>query len=253
MTSIKWHIGCSGFHYREWKGIFYPEGMAQKKWFEFYGMQFNTVELNATFYRFPRLTTLERWHEVSPPDFSFSVKAPRLVTHYRQFNNCETLLTDFYGTVQNGLKEKLGPVLFQLPPSFAYSAANLDRIVENIHTGADNVVEFRNPGWWKKEVYETLKIKKIIFSGISYPLLPETVVVNNSKIYYRFHGIPKLYYSGYGDDVLKKTADTILKNKRVKEVYLYFNNTASAAAIENAMWIKKYVDHNSLQERKRQR
>src|SRR5690606_20714906 len=146
MASIKWHIGCSGFHYREWKGIFYPEGMAQKKWFEFYGTQFNTVELNATFYRFPQLSTLKRWRDASPPHFSFSVKAPRLITHYRQFNNCETLLTDFYGTVQDGLKDKLGPLVFQLPPSLGLSAGNLDRIVENIHPGPGNVVEFRDAG-----------------------------------------------------------------------------------------------------------
>lgn len=245
MNPIKWHIGCSGFHYREWKGIFYPEGMPQKKWFEFYSTQFSTLELNVTFYRFPQLTTLERWHAASPPHFSFAVKAPRLITHYKQFNNCESLLTDFYTTVQNGLKEKLGAILFQLPPSFTYSRASLERIVQNLRTGPDNVIEFRNAGWWRKEVYEALKIKKIIFSGISYPALPETAVMNNAKVYYRFHGIPKLYYSTYSHAVLKKMADSILKNKKVKEAFLYFNNTASTAAIENAMWIKAYVNNSN--------
>ena len=106
MRAIKWHIGCSGFHYREWKHKFYPEKLPQKRWFEFYSTQFNTLELNVTFYRFPQLAVLEGWYERSPSDFSFAVKAPRLITHYKQFNECESLLNDFYDTVQKGLKER---------------------------------------------------------------------------------------------------------------------------------------------------
>lgn len=242
MNKIKWHIGCSGFHYREWKGRFYPESLPQKKWFEFYSTQFNTLELNVTFYRFPQSAVLERWYAQSPPNFCFAVKAPRLITHYKQFNECESLLNDFYDAVQHGLKEKLGVVLFQLPPSFTYSTERLTRIVQNLRSGVHNVVEFRNAGWWKPEVYETLKANKITFSGISYPALPATAVVNHAIAYYRFHGVPQLYYSAYTHPVLEEVAGSLLKNKNVKEVFLYFNNTASMAAIENAMWIKAYVN-----------
>ena len=246
MNAIKWHIGCSGFHYREWKSNFYPEDRPQKKWFEFYSTQFNTLELNVTFYRFPQLSILERWHRQSPPNFCFAVKAPRLITHYKQFNGCKSLIDDFYDTVQKGLKEKLGVVLFQLPPSFTYSIERLEHIVQNLRSGAHNVVEFRNAGWWRQEVYETLKANNIIFSGISYPALPAMVVVNHTIVYYRFHGVPELYHSAYTHPVLKEMADSLLKNKKVKEVFLYFNNTASVAAIENAMWIKAYINSNSL-------
>src|SRR4051812_36983931 len=111
-----WWIGCSGFHYKHWKDIFYPEGLPQKKWFEFYCENFNTLELNVTFYRFPQLAFLESWYKRSPKKFRFAVKAPRSITHYKQFHDTESLISDFYGVVKTGLKNKLGCILFQLPP-----------------------------------------------------------------------------------------------------------------------------------------
>src|SRR6478672_4997710 len=103
----KWWIGCSGFHYKHWKGIFYPENLAQSKWFDYYNDRFKTLELNVTFYRFPRLPFLQEWYNKSPEKFTFSVKAPRAITHYRQFINVKDFPSDFYGTAQEGLKEKL--------------------------------------------------------------------------------------------------------------------------------------------------
>jgi len=244
MKAIKWHIGCSGFYYREWKGDFYPENLSQKQWFEFYTTQFNTLELNVTFYRFPQLAELERWHRKSPAGFSFAVKAPRLITHYKQFNACNELLDNFYDTVQNGLKEKLGIVLFQLPPSFSYSAEKLDRLVQHLRPAIYNAVEFRHPSWWRQEVFEKLKANKIIFCGISYPGLPDEVATSHSIAYYRFHGIPKLYYSAYSHQALKETADRLMNGKNLKEVFLYFNNTATLSAIENAKWISAYIDNH---------
>ena len=105
---MKWHIGCSGFHYRDWKEIFYPAGLPQKKWFEYYSSKFDTLELNVTFYRFPQLSFLRNWYEVSPDHFVFTAKAPRLITHYKRFRDCERLLNDFYTTLIAGLDNKLG-------------------------------------------------------------------------------------------------------------------------------------------------
>src|SRR3982750_2937983 len=117
---MKWWIGCSGFHYKHWKDIFYPQGLPQTKWFEFYCQHFNTLELNVTFYRFPRLSFLETWYKKSPKEFRFSVKAPRLITHFKQFHDSERFISDFYNVVKEGLKDKLGCTLFQLPPRSAY-------------------------------------------------------------------------------------------------------------------------------------
>src|SRR5690242_10251634 len=112
---MQYFIGCSGFHNKDWKEVFYPKGLPQSKWFEFYCTQFNTLELNTTFYRFPRIEILQKWYDKSSADFKFSVKAPRLITHYKQFNDVARLLNDFYTSVQEGLREKLGCMLFQLP------------------------------------------------------------------------------------------------------------------------------------------
>src|SRR5690349_13147184 len=102
MSTIQWHIGCSGFHYKEWKEVFYPKGLPQRKWFDHYCEHFDTIELNVTFYRFPELTSLQNWFHKSPDRFLFSVKAPRLITHYKKFEDCAGLLTDFYTTVRDG-------------------------------------------------------------------------------------------------------------------------------------------------------
>src|SRR3954470_2743104 len=119
-TDIQWRIGCSGFHYKEWKGVFYPKELSAKKWFEYYCEHFDTLELNVTFYRFPELHALQSWYERSPAHFIFAVKAPRLVTHYKKFNDTTGLISNFYNVVRDGLQDKLGCILFQLPPDLEY-------------------------------------------------------------------------------------------------------------------------------------
>jgi uncharacterized protein YecE (DUF72 family) len=238
---MKYNIGCSGFSYKEWKGVFYPDKLPQGKWFEFYCEQFNTLELNVTFYRFPTVATLQSWYNRSPHDYIFSVKAPRLITHYKRLTDIRELLTGFYSTCKDGLKHKLGPVLFQFPKQFIYSEENLNRIISNLDSNFINVVEFRHDSWWNEEVYTQLSKSKIIFCGISHPNLPDGVVINNGIIYYRFHGIPKIYYSGYGEKILKQFADTILQTDSSTKIFCYFNNTAAMAALENGQWLIRYL------------
>jgi len=244
MAKIKWEIGCSGFHYKEWKGIFYPESLPQKEWFKFYTEKFNTLELNVTFYRFPVLKSLEAWYDTSPANFSFTVKAPRLITHYKKFSDCSRLLDDFYTLIAKGLKEKLGPVLFQLPPKYIYTKERLELIVKSMSKEFKNVIEFRDASWWAPEVFNRLKKEKLIFCGIDYPGLPRDVIITNQTTYYRFHGRPRLYYSAYKRNDLKMVADAILASNKTTQAYIFFNNTATQAAIKNATWLKKYISVN---------
>jgi uncharacterized protein YecE (DUF72 family) len=246
MAKIKWEIGCSGFHYKEWKGIFYPGSLPQKEWFKFYTEKFNTLELNVTFYRFPVLKSLEAWYDTSPANFSFAVKVPRLITHYKKFSDCSRLIDDFYGLVTKGLKEKLGPVLFQLPPKYAYTKERLELIVGSMRKEFKNAIEFRDESWWLPEVFNSLKKEKIIFCGIDHPALPNNPVITNKTVYYRFHGRPRLYYSAYKKNDLKIIADSLLANNKVTEAYIFFNNTATQAAIKNAMSLKKYIYDHSI-------
>lgn len=234
---IQWHIGCSGFHYKGWKEIFYPKEVPQKKWFEYYAEHFNTLELNVTFYRFPQISMLESWYERSPANFSFSVKAPRLITHYKKMNDCEKFLNDFYQTVAEGLKEKIGCVLFQFPPSYSFTEERLERLIHNLHSEFPNVVEFRHSSWWNEKVYKKLGQNKITFSGMSHPLLPDKVIVNTSLLYYRMHGVPDLYRSSYSSSFLKKIIAEIKLYPGVKKVFIYFNNDYGGVAVKNAQEI----------------
>lgn len=234
----EWYIGCSGFHYKEWKNIFYPKGVGASKWFEFYCRHFNTLELNVTFYRFPQLNMLESWYRRSPEDFSFAVKVPRTVTHIKQFNDAHAELNDFYSLLQFGLKEKLGCVLFQLPPKYHYSEENLEKILNHIYPTFRNVVEFRHESWWRDDVKEKLWLHHVTFCGVSYPGLPDEVIVNDTLAYYRFHGVPKLYYSQYEESFLEKVVKEISESEKVSKVYLFFNNTATNAALSNARFVQ---------------
>ncbi|HUQ97273.1 MAG TPA: DUF72 domain-containing protein [Chitinophagaceae bacterium] len=231
---MHWYIGCSGFYYKEWKDIFYPKGLPQRAWFEFYAQHFNALELNNTFYRFPEMAFLENWYSKAPTDFQFAVKVPRDITHAKKFEETEALLSEFYAVLKAGLREKLGLVLFQLPPSFDYSAARLKTITTQLDTTFINVIEFRNISWWRDDVIEALRRKGITFCGVSYPGLIDSVVVNTPYPYYRFHGVPKLYNTPYEYGFLKNVVAAMGTVKEVKAAYLFFNNTMSGAAIENA-------------------
>lgn len=241
MPTLQWHIGCSGFHYKEWKEVFYPKGLPQRLWLQHYTRHFNTLELNVTFYRFPQLSFLQNWYQKTPPGFSFAVKAPRLVTHYKKFDACEPLLIDFYDTIQKGLQEKLAGVLFQLPAQLTCTPALLQKIVQQLDPAFTNVVEFRHSSWWQPEVYEILSKHHICFCSISHPQLPNEVISNTDTIYYRFHGVPQLYYSLYDETFLQQVVTAIKNAKHTKQAFVYFNNTAQTAAIQNARFVQQLI------------
>lgn len=238
----QWYIGCSGFSYKEWKDAFYPPKLAQSKWFDYYTRHFNTLELNTTFYRFPTVKSLNGWYEKAPPGFMFSAKVPRSITHYKRFNDTHRMMEDFYGLLREGLREKLGCVLIQLPPQFSYDLQKLDNIVSQIDHSFTNVIEFRNESWWKKNVQKILCEQDISFCGVSFPKIKfDDAVINTSLCYYRFHGVPHLFYSEYDEPFLEKIVAQIKKSRKARTIYLYFNNTASMAAVKNARFVQQII------------
>jgi uncharacterized protein YecE (DUF72 family) len=238
---IKWRIGCSGFYNKHWKGVFYPEKMAQSKFFDYYCEYFNSVELNTTFYRFPTKEQLEKWFRKCPGHFTFSVKAPRLITHYKKFNDCEKLLDDFYFACEKGLKEQLGCLLFQLPPGLEYSEEKLEQIASGLKPGFKNVLEFRHPSWWNKKVYDRLGKEDITFCSVDHPKLPDTLIANTARMYVRLHGRPRLFHSNYSQEQLENLYKAISAKRKVKEGYVYFNNTAGTAGILNALSFQEQI------------
>ena len=149
-------------------------------------------------------------------------------------------MSDFYDTVKEGLKEKLGCILFQLPPRLNYSKEKLDIIIKHTNLFFQNVIEFRHNSWWRKDVFETLERHNITFCGVSYPGIINDTITQCNLSYYRFHGVPKLYYSAYDTEFLK-TVSIRMMNSQIETAYIYFNNTASAAALANAAEIKNMV------------
>lgn len=228
------HIGCSSFYNTKWKNVFYPENIPSSKWFEFYCTHFNTFEINATFYKFPTLRILENWYKKSPDGFIYSVKAPKLITHIKKFANCKPEIDEFFSLCKQGLNDKLGCILFQLPPSFHYSPENLDLIIESMSPDFKIAIEFRNPSWWSQEVYERLARNNITFVSVSHPTMPTDIIVTSALGYVRIHGIPKMFYSEYSHTDLLKLHDVILKKNLFEQVFIYFNNTASEAGVLNA-------------------
>jgi len=229
----KWHIGCSGFHYKHWRGTFYPEKLAVKNWFNYYTEHFDTLELNVTFYRFPQLSVFENWYHKSSPNFRFSVKAPRIITHYKKFIDCQRLLHDFYTTVQQGLKEKCGCCLFQLPPAYHYTPERLDRMISSLDPAFPNVLEFRHESWWQETVYNALSQRQISFCGMSHPSLPSAIIQNSALFYYRFHGEDQLYASKYTGEQLQNFAAEVSRFKEIEQAYIFFNNDINTNAVYN--------------------
>jgi uncharacterized protein YecE (DUF72 family) len=240
------YIGCSGFYNKDWRELFYPKGLAQRNWFNYYSSKFNSLELNTTFYRFPTQTMLQKFYNESPQAFKFSVKAPRLITHFKQFKETESLLSDFYTSVAEGLKEKLGVILFQLPGKIAFSDELLQLILDKLDDSFKNVIEFRHASWWNKYVYDKLASKNITFCGASIKDLPDEIVSNTDIIYYRFHGIKKLYYSEYAKEEIERFADELTANNNSEAAYIFFNNTATMAAIHNAFELKEILSAKDL-------
>ncbi|HEX8517307.1 MAG TPA: DUF72 domain-containing protein [Bacteroidia bacterium] len=234
-------IGCSGFVYPGWKGKFYPADLARSKWLAHYSSKFNTVELNGTFYRFPLVKSFKTSYNATPPDFKFSVKAHKIITHSLRLKpEAREKIDTFIKIAEEGLEEKLGCILYQMPPSFKYTEENLENILSSIPHTNQSVIEFRNPSWWNEVVYNELDKSNIIFCNNDYPGMPEEIVETKGRFYMRFHGKPVLYKSEYTLPQLKKFVKKIPAAS--KERYVYFNNTWFLAAIANAMSIREMME-----------
>ena len=235
-----YHIGCSGWFYWDWKGLFYPEAMATSEWFGYYAKQFDTVELNAPFYSWPTVATVKSWRRKAEKPFVYTVKVSELITHVKQFQGTKTLIKDF-GFIADLLGEQMGCFLFQLPPSFHFSEARLSAIVEQLDPKRRNVVEFRHKSWWNEEVYEAFRENNIIFCSCSGPKLPDDVIKTADELYIRFHGTGKWYRHDYSSEELADWARRIIKAK-AKKAWIYFNNDYDGFAIKNAKELLRLLE-----------
>ncbi|MDB5506853.1 MAG: hypothetical protein JWR75_1491 [Devosia sp.] len=227
------NIGCSGWFYWHLKGSFYPTQMPTKEWFSHYADHFATVELNAPFYSWPTLATVESWRkQAEGRNMVYTVKASELITHIRKFEDTRTLVRDF-GYIADLLGPMMGCFLFQLPPSYHFAPERLQNILEQLDPSRRNVIEFRHKSWWTDEVYAAFEKAGAIFCTCSGPRLPDDLVKTAEDIYIRFHGVDAWYRHDYSHDELVVWADRI-RQARAERVWIYFNNDFNGYAIKNA-------------------
>ncbi len=240
-------IGTSGYNYPHWwNGVFYPSDLPQKKWLEYYAQFFNTVELNVSFYRLPKKETFEGWYQRTPKGFRFSVKGSRFITHIKRLKDCReplSLLMDH----TSPLKEKLGVILWQLPPRFEFQRERLEQFCVLLSTlphskSHGHAFEFRDESWFCKEAFRILEEFQFAFCIAHGSGLPFIEKITSHTIYLRFHGGEVLYGSNYSDKELKAWSEKIRDwERKGRNLFVYFNNDAFGFAIKNALTLKKMV------------
>lgn len=227
-------IGCSGWVYRHWKGDFYPVGLAQKRWFAHYSDAFDTVEINASFYRLPAPTTFEGWRAKAPEGFRYAVKANRFVTHLKKLVGCEEQVDDFVGLARL-LGPALGPILYQLPPSLHKDVARLDRFLARLPRDLEHVVEFRHASWYDETVLACLDRHGAGFVTHDLVGLVTPRWASGGTAYVRFHGTGGKYVGRYSDEELRAWADWLLQQRVAgRSAWAYFNNDIHGHAIHDA-------------------
>ncbi|MHB1132353.1 MAG: DUF72 domain-containing protein [Chloroflexota bacterium] len=234
----RWWVGTSGWIYQHWRGRFYPEGLAQSRWLHHYAGAFDTVELNASFYRLQSERAFQRWRDESPPDFVYAVKASRFITHYRRLAESDAPLALFLERARL-LGAKLGPILFQLPPDLRRDDALLAGFLALLPADLRYAVEFRHASWYEPAVYDLLAAREVAFCIHDFAPVESPLVATAPFLYARFHGRRGRYFGEYGAEWLGSwTAQTKDLSAGRREVFVYFNNDAEAQAVRDALALR---------------
>jgi len=238
----EYYVGTSGWHYDDWRGLFYPQELAKSKWLEFYARHFNTVELNNSFYRLPSEKAFDNWREASPAGFIFAVKVSRFITHIKRLKNVEEPLQNFLERADL-LNNKLGPLLYQLPPNMKRDDERLKAFLITLPVRYRHVFEFRHGSWFDDGVFNILRRYNAGWCVFDMPALTSPVVATADFAYIRFHGSTGLYWSNYSDKELSSWAKRIAKlGENLKAVYIYFNNDVAGYALSNAKTLVRLLE-----------
>jgi uncharacterized protein YecE (DUF72 family) len=235
------HVGCSGFVYRDWRGIVYPEKLPQRRWFEHYATLFDTVELNTTFYRLPPVATVEGWAAQAPAGFVYAAKLGAFGSHRMKLRDAASWLPNHLDRVTR-LGPSLGPTLVQLPPKWKRNVERLDEFLSvAAPSGLRWAVELREASWLHDDVYETLRRHGAALC-IHDLLADHPWELTTDWTYVRFHGPDALnnkYWGLYGPTRLKKPAARLATWLGAgHDVYAYFNNDHEGHAVTDATWLR---------------
>jgi uncharacterized protein YecE (DUF72 family) len=235
------HIGTSGWHYPHWRGCFYPETLSPGDWLAYYASHFGTVEINSTFYRLPSAEAVESWARSVPGDFVFAVKASRYITHVKRLKDTGEALDIFFHRVAL-LGQRLGPVLFQLPPRWHCNPGRLENFLSLLPGGLRYAFEFRDTSWHCDEIYEMLRRKNAAWC--IYDLAGHTGprIVTADFTYLRLHGPDVQPYTGrYNAMQLTRWVGEIRSWHDVRDAYVYFDNDQAGFAVVNALELARRI------------
>lgn len=237
---MKIHIGTSGWSYEHLKDVFYPKKLPKAKWLSYLASIFDTVEINVTFYRQPNQKTFEKWFIQTPNDFLFSIKANRFITHIKRLKDTQGSLDRFYNAILP-LKDKIGVILFQLPPSLRFDPEIMEQFLIRIEPTYHTAIEVRNTTFLTGDFYSLINKYNCAFcwsdTGGRYPYKE---LITADFLYIRLHGSPVLYQSSYTEEFLKNFG------QKIKDIgldtFIYFDNDAGGHAPENALWLKHHIE-----------
>jgi len=232
------HIGTSGWQYKHWKGTFYPPDLPERDFLDFYVKHFQTVEVNNTFYQLPEEKTFTQWCATVPEGFIFSVKASRYITHMKKLKEPKKSLHVFLKRVSL-LKDKLGPILFQLPPHWHCNLERLHAFLNVLPSKYRYAFEFRDESWFNADVYGLLEEYGTSFCifDLNRHLSPKRITAD--FVYIRLHGPGKPYRGQYGTRVLAGWAGALSTwSRQGREIYCYFDNDEAGYAAKDALRLK---------------
>jgi uncharacterized protein YecE (DUF72 family) len=232
-------IGTSGWTYSDWKGKFYPETLSKKEWFQYYTQHFHVIEINATYYRWFPPRIFIKWREAAPKHFLYVVKVPGIITHQKKLLYCHQEIKQFCQLTKL-LKNKLGLILMQLPPSMPYDLPRPKAALSAFDHPQKVVVEFRHPRWITEEAKELLKEMGSIFCVTDSPAIKLQYCLTAKIGYIRLHGRTEWFDYDYTKQQLKEIARLAktMRQHGAKQVYILFNNDIHAYAPKNAAFLQ---------------
>jgi uncharacterized protein YecE (DUF72 family) len=249
MYKVKFHVGTSGWSYKDWIEVFYPKNLKSTDWLTHYAKTFDCTEINSSFYRLPQKQTVINWINKVPKEFLFCPKMSRYLTHIKRLKEPEEPLERFFGIFEP-MQKQMGPVLIQLPKivPFDYDIAErLYKLLKEKYSSYQFAMEVRHESWMKEDSY-TLMTKYDIAFVISHSggHFPYEEIVTSKNIYFRFHGPGSLYNTKYDDADLKKYAK-LFKNwmKKGHELWIFFNNDWFGYGIDNALTLRRFLEETT--------
>jgi len=235
------HIGTSGWHYDHWKGLFYPDAISTEEMLPYYTAHFHSVEVNNSFYQLPKKATLERWKKTVPRNFIFALKASRYITHMKKLKDPAQGVPSLL-EIASVMEEKVGPILFQLPPRWRINLKRLDAFLQFLSRDFRYAFEFRDPSWFNDSTYEMLAKKDAAFCiyNLAGRLSPKEVTTD--FVYVRLHGPEAAYQGQYDGKTLSGWAGAFSTwHSQGKEIFCYFDNDEAGYAVQDALRLQKML------------